>query len=179
MLSKRFVETTSFITLLAFLNLLAGCAYYKIAVPDDAIAELKQTDLSAKYVIIHGEKWAYHLDYAELNLEKNEIKGFITPIDERHMLFKKNENSDKLQYRESAGERPHTELHIFVKGDVEIKLMSEFSTSLNSIERVEVYEHDQLKTSMASVTIFGMVALAVIAAAFFLVNIFEEDEGRK
>jgi hypothetical protein len=159
---RRKSKIISLITLLAFLNLVIGCSYYKSkTIPtnsDNFSSQYNSVSKNDRYVIIHSGNGIWHLNNMVLNEEKKEITATLLEVDENHSpsSSKQKKNSTKA-----------LELHFYTKEILNKNLAGQVFIPFVNIEKMEVYVPDTGKKIMSIVgfTVAGLALVAIVIVA--------------
>ena len=155
----------SIILVLAFLNTLGGCFYYKVVTNDDpcpeAISIQKEEE---KFFILHFENQAWK--FSDIRTSDDSITGSITPL-QGHEYYKTTKSKGATRYKASKvpekDEREVlNEVHITIS-EYKADEGHEISISLEDIESIEIY--NKAPGITFATWIFGLLILP--AALFF------------
>ena len=166
---KKYLSEISFLTLLAFFNLLVGCQYYyKVNRIQPASNETVSQVTLNKYVILHQGNQVWHLSNVTLDNDKNELVGTIESLPSDHYFYMKTKVPGANRYKPHY-QNPTIEVHIYiiehaVKNDVQAIV------PLSAIEKIDLYEPDKGSTVASfilggiGIVVGAMVVIGVIVA---------------
>jgi len=155
--TKTVLPAVSLIVLIAFLNLLNGCSYYKVKTADTS-AFAGQLQNPKRYFIIHHGNVAWHLKDVSLNNEKQAISGVKDSLPGNHQYYITAQPNKLNRYEPKKGE-PRYEVHLYIAEYAEGE-NSKITIPFSSISKIEVYDK-AVGISMAT-HVFPFVAGGVV-----------------
>lgn len=169
----------AFILLIACFNLFMGCnRYYKPVKINAPTVETKGNSLRKlneenKYFIVRNGMQYYALSNLILDESNMTIKADITKVPPEHQLYIRNANT---KYTYSKGKKQGvvlTEVHLYTKDSISVDTTNQYTLSLADIEKIEVLNFDNQRTSKSftwgiiGVTLgVGLVILAIAALSY-------------
>jgi len=162
----------SIILVLAFLNTLGGCYYYKVVTSEDPYPEAISTQQEeAKFFILHSEDQVWKFSNISLSDETVVVK--ITPL-QGHKYYKTTSTQHANRYKVSNSPEKDereviNEVHITIS-EYNAAEGNEISILLENIEKIEIYNKATGSTSaswvfsglgIAIVLFFGFMGIAV------------------
>ena len=162
----------SIILVLAFLNTLGGCYYYKVVTSEDPYPEAISTQQEeAKFFILHSgdEVWKF----SNISLSDETVVGKITLLQD-HEYYKTTSTEHANRYKVSKSQEKDereviNEVHITVS-EYNAAEGNEITIALENIEKIEIYDKATGSTvaswvfsglGIASVLFFGFIGIAV------------------
>jgi len=134
--------------IIATLNLLVGCNYYKVRTMSDIQRDLNEENINIyqnknRYFIIHHQGNSWHATNIMVDSTSQIITCILSPVARNHTLH--SENPDGFRYKSRKGESVvANEVHIYTK---EISTHDSLATiSVNDVFKVEVLDKDTGKT---------------------------------
>lgn len=160
----------SIILVLAFLNTMGGCYYYKVVTSEDPHHDVIRTQQEAKkFFIMHSGDQA--LRFSDITVGDNTIEGIISPLP-GHQYYKttSTKHANRYKVRPKQDERAViNEVHITVS-EYNITEGNEITIALEHIEKIEIYDKAKGATGasfvfsglgIATVLFFGFIGIAV------------------
>ena len=160
----------SIILVLAFLNTLGGCYYYKVVTSEDPHPEVISTQQEeAKFIILHSGDQVWK--FSDISISDETVIGKITPL-QGHEYYKtvSTEHANRYKVREKQDEREViNEVHITVS-EYNTAEGNEITIALENIEKIEIYNRAKGSTfasflfsglGIAIVLFFGFMGIAV------------------
>jgi hypothetical protein len=157
----RFViRVTSILSLIAFLNLIHGCYYYKVnRTTEPAGPALMKLEGNNKLIILHSADSTWQ--FRNIATDGDSISGFLwklqgheaykTTIPEINNRYKKSDSGDEFKVSD--------EVHIYVADNVQIKDgKAVFAT--RSVDRIELY--DPAKGATTASWVFGAIGVGAL-----------------
>jgi hypothetical protein len=147
--------------LMAFLNMVIGCHYYKVATGSKSPASMNEYIQNYNYFILHhgDQAWAFH--HTSINEDENELTGILgsLPMDHQYYLTTKTKGAN--QYWPKKGD-PLNEVHIYVSDFIESSKPG-ITVPFSSIEKIEIYKK-AIGATIAShvITIIGFIAIPIL-----------------
>ncbi|MCX6269785.1 MAG: hypothetical protein NTU44_00930 [Bacteroidetes bacterium] len=185
MSKKTSLKILSFITLAAFMNMMAGCNYYTSNTilsenkshstqwTADKISQLQEVE---KYLIIHQGDNMWHLTDPKLSTEPGSsiqvLNGYFGKVSEGYLPFiKKMENVNTARYTHKEKGYVLTQVHIYIS-DFSQNADSTVMIPLSSIEKIEVY-NPEIGATVASYafSILGIAAASCVALLIVLIAV--------
>ncbi len=160
----------SIVLTLAFLQLLAGCNYYRIkSVPgeDDQrlLTTVKAFNDADKYIILHWNGGSFHLDQPEVDAELMEIRGIPTEVTDQHRYGHASQLDKAYRYRK-AYQNPLNEVHLYLAPEVALIKDQPLRIPLQAINDVAESNAARGKTAgNVLLTVVGSLALLTIIVA--------------
>jgi len=156
---KRILPQISIVVLIAFLNMIIGCNYYKINSTYKATAEFG-TDLvtSHRDVIVHlgSDQWKFNV----LEFRSESIIGKFKSVSVQHLQA--NQHTRSKRYKHIDKHLVLNVVHIYINEYVEND-DNTITIPLNSIERIEIYDQDTGSTVASWVFSSIGVTIGVLA----------------
>jgi hypothetical protein len=154
----------SIIMTFAFLNTCIGCTSYKTKpMPtnaDNFASKYKSINKRDRYVIIHSGDETYHLNNLYIDEDKKEITASLLPVSENHQLYPLKEHRKSRHYKASKAAKT-LEIHFYTNEMITKTSASAVVIPFSNINRIEVYEHDNVK-AVLSVVGFTVATIALI-----------------
>ena len=161
------------ITLVATINLIVGCHYYKANnLPLNEPQSKEQfNELLAmqKYFILHLGSDVFHVVNLQVDFEKQVITGKLGRVDSTQLLFVRNQLShqpEKYQPK-SSQQNVLNEVHIYLTKGETWKAGDEVSIPFNSIGRVAIVDPDGTRTAASYV----FSTLGILTGTFIILII--------
>ncbi|MDH4295850.1 MAG: hypothetical protein OEV74_06195 [Cyclobacteriaceae bacterium] len=168
---KSLVPGISIMILVAFLNLLFNCSYYKVRTidPPTNASVTEQVKNREKYIIIHSGEKAWHYKDITLSDSGKEITGVLEPIRSNHLYYlnaKKKSGGHLYKSNPAKTDLPIHEIHIFTFRNLD-ESAAEVTVPITDIIKLQVYDPDIGAQVGAIVgTVAGvLVVVAIIVAA--------------
>ncbi len=166
------------IALVTLFNLLNGCYYYKVLVPQDPPEPtvLKLQD-EAKFIILHYNDQAWH--FSSITYEDSVISGDLTYLTGHTSYIRTNPASTHNRYKKTVKEVADgkyvnnaevlNEVHVYVS-DYTRLTDTRYSIPANSIYKIEIYDK-AVRETVAS-WVFGGLAVTggIVLAAIIISN---------
>ena len=163
--SFRYGRTSKYLSVLlvlAFLNTLGGCYYYKVVTTEDPYPEVISTQQEeAKFIILHSGDQVWQ--FSDIRISDNTIAGKITPL-QGHEYYITTQPERVNRYTVSKSKEKDerevvNEVHITVS-DYNASEENEITIALENIEKIEIYD----KASGATIAswIFGVIILPAV-----------------
>jgi len=168
---KKIIPEISIFLLFAFLNMLAGCTYYKVnqlqTTPGDNTA-LYNTLAQPKYFILHYGQQAWHMSNIRVNEDKQEITFTTSQLTPDHLFYLSNNPQGVNRYHPKT-QYPNYEVHIYVNEYAALNDTLKM-IPLKDISKIEVYDKDAGATTASYVfgtigIIFGVLVIILVIAA--------------
>lgn len=154
----------SYLLVIALLNMLVGCYYYKVrnrSIPGgDEIIELQSKN---KFIMVHclDEVW----NLKNITIDGNELTGTISSF-KGHEKYKTTRPVGANRYRKYYSEEDVVnEVHIYINSCEKIE-EQKISIPLSNIVRIDVYDRDIGKTVASWMTGFTVVIGGIAALTF-------------
>ncbi len=177
-LTLRQKKILTWILLIAYVNLLAGCHRYYRAVPVDAEgvekkeASLKKLNEEKKYFILRQGSQGYALSNVVLDQTNMTLTAEPGPLPPEHKLYLNDPGRNKFIYnRKQKQEVVLREVHIFTRDTSGIVAGQTDTFSLSDVTRIDVIEFDQKRTTNSytvgaiAITLGAALVIALLAAA--------------
>lgn len=164
------------LVMLAFLNLITGCYYYKVKTLNPPIQFSKDVDQISnpeKYVIIHFEEKVWQLVKVELN--KKTISGKPVPL-EGHEYYKKTNPNKANRYRKTYSNDESdvlNEVHIYINSYTKHN-DDKIEIPLKSIQKIELYSPDSANT-VASFFFTSVAVVSGVLAVIYVIAILTKS----
>ena len=156
----------SIILVLAFLNTLGGCYYYKVVTSEDPPDKVIRTQQEAeKFFIMHSGDQA--LRFSNITVSDNTIQGIISPLP-GHQYYKttSTKHANRYKVRPKQDERAViNEVHITVS-EYNTTEGNEITISPENIEKIEIY--DRASGATTASWVFGGLGIVVLAGGALL-----------
>ena len=155
----------SILLILAFLNTLGGCFYYKVVTSEDPYPEVISVQQNEeKFIILHFEDQAW--TFSDIRASDETVAGKITPL-QGHEFYKttkpKRANRYEISKLPEKDEREVlNEVHITVS-EYPAAEGNDITISLENIEKIEIYN----KAKGVTVASFVFSIVIIPAALFF------------
>ena len=155
----------SILLILAFLNTLGGCFYYKVVTSEDPYPEVISVQQNEeKFIILHFEDQAW--TFSDIRASDETVAGKITPL-QGHEFYKttkpKRANRYEVSKLPEKDEREVlNEVHITVS-EYPAAEGNDITISLENIEKIEIYN----KAKGVTVASFVFSIVIIPAALFF------------
>lgn len=171
---KSFLRFVALFLLLAFINLMVGCNYYKIRTYESLTAEMSKVELQKyqnlnKYLILHSGSNTYHIIVDKLDTDKQILYCIGENTSPDHKRYQP-DTEGQLYYNPRKGESViKNEVHIFTKEIIQNE--DRIEVPLSSVTRIDVLDHDSGRTIASYVfTILGAVAatMAIVIIVIIL-----------
>jgi len=134
---KKHIPEISLFMLFAFLNLLAGCHYYKAdsiqPVNNEAISKIQLN----KYIILHQGNSVWHLNNVTVDNEKNALVGTAESLAADHYFYLNTKVPGANRYKPST-QNPVIEVHIYTEEHA-TKNGVEFVVPMSAINKIDLY----------------------------------------
>lgn len=165
----RFVNrVASIISLIAFLNLIHGCYYYKVSMVSKTPGpELMNLEGLKKFIILHSGENAWQI--SDIVVAGDTIKGVIHTLF-GHEYYKNTDPVSPNRYTKTVVNDESevlNEVHIYLTKEIKPQGRN-ISFSSNEIGRLELYDPDKAATNSSWIfgvgTPLALVALLVIVA---------------
>ncbi len=162
----------SIILVLAFLNTLGGCYYYKVVTCEDPYPEaISNQQEEAKFFILHSEDQVWK--FSNISLSDELVVGKITPLQD-HKYYKTTSTQHANRYKVSNSPEKDereviNEVHITIS-EYNAAEGNEISILLENIEKIEIYNKATGSTfaswvfsgvGIATVLFFGIIGIMV------------------
>ncbi|MFN6015206.1 MAG: hypothetical protein ACK47F_11000 [Flavobacteriales bacterium] len=161
--NKTAVKISSFVLILAMLNVSVGCNYYKVSTADTVSNGLKEID-EDRFLVVHFQVESYGLHALKFDQENQRLTGFKRSIPVEH------QGHDQPQ---AAGNRfkprlesPTNEIHIYIT-DYRTLEDGTISIPVESIKRVDIYDY-QVGATIAS---YVFTTIGILAGLYLIVLI--------
>lgn len=198
-----FFNALLWVTLIATINLLTRCSYYKTNTltnlnEPQTKEQFNQLLSSDKYFILHQNNSVFHLDSLRVDFENQTISGRAGKVSPSHQLYMRNQAGKRPpKYRNSTTDRYNpakvsdtvlNEVHIYVTSFVQWKYGEETVFSFGSVNKVEIISKDQTRTTAswvfsslgAAAAIFAVVVIIALATKESCPFVYaKEDSGYK
>ena len=167
---KTFLSGISLIVLVAYLNLVIGCSYYKVNTldPFSDASVVEQVQNKTKYIILHEGEIVWHFKDINVNDAGKELKGIIEPLPLTHLYYKTAKKDHRAKHFKNVKKKtdsPIYEVHIYITGYVKGE-NSEVTIPFSNINKVQVYDRHVGATVFS---VFGVVvAVAVVLGAIVI-----------
>jgi hypothetical protein len=170
MLLKKSQSLTAWFLLVAHINFMVSCSYYRVKTLDHLNNEsvTKQIQKKEKYIILHDGEEAWHLKNIVIDNDRQNIIGVIETLPANHQYYKTAEPRPKTNpyhYRDwepHYKDKPIYEIHIYTNKNIE-SLTSEVSIPFITITKVEVYDiHPETILYGISITAGAIAGVMVI-----------------
>ena len=166
---RKRLSFISTLVLLAFLNLITGCSYYKVItktnIPSEKYLEMEQNN---KYLILHYQNKVWHLTDIKI-VDSVMLIGKILMLPLEHRRYVETNPEKKNRYK-IISENDETsvldEVHIYAS-EVIISNNSTIFVPLESVEKIEIYEKDKKATSKSLV--LGIIVSTVLTSIVILI----------
>lgn len=159
----RMGKYLSYLLVLAFLNTLGGCFYYKVVSSEDPFPEviIAQQD-EEKFIILHLEDQAWI--FSNIGTSDDSITGSISPL-KGHEYYKTTDPENANRYKVSKSPEKDereviNEVHISIS-EYEAIEENEISFALENIEKIEIYDKASGET-IASWVFSGLGIIVLI-----------------
>jgi hypothetical protein len=165
--SRSFNRIVSGILIIAVLNLMNGCYYYKVTraekPPEPTIVELQTMN---KYFILHVRDKVWH--FTDIVIDGDAIKGKIS-VSEDHAFYKTTNPNIVNRYRKSRSfddSRVINEVHVYI---TEYKESTDGSISFpaSSVSKIEIY--DPAAGATTASWIFSILGIAAGTLGLILI----------
>jgi hypothetical protein len=162
---KKYFKPVAIFLLAAFLNMIAGCYYYKLQKYDaPSVNKLDLlNDQQRIFIIDIGDK-VFWLRGLTINQEKSELTGTLAPMPDRIMKYYPSASSGVTRYKiEDKIILQVVHIHALEYAELD---SSQILIPLKSINKIEVYDpaHDATTASFVFSTI-GIIAVGIILIA--------------
>jgi len=156
----------SFLLLIAFLNLVVGCSYYKIKSIDANSMSSKinpeTQEGKAKYIIIHSGNEKWHLSDVTFNDDTKEVSGTLDRFDESHNLYEPKPNKHGSRYKINKVDKS-TEVHIYTDKALSTSFSSKITIPYSEISKIELYDNDSGRAILSAVGVtLGVIVVIVL-----------------
>jgi hypothetical protein len=161
------------ILVLAFLNTLGGCYYYKVVTSEDPYPEAIRTQQEeAKFFILHSEEQVWK--FSNISLSNETVVGRITPL-QGHKYFKTTSTQHANRYKVSNSPEKDereviNEVHITIS-EYNTAEGNEISILLENIEKIEIYDKATGST-FASWAFSGIGIVGVLIGLIMYIGVF-------
>jgi hypothetical protein len=153
----------SWILLIAFLNLIQGCFYYKVRKSEGPVQPaLIKVQSDRKFIILHQDKQVWH--FTNIIVNENTVSGTIsklightkytTTLPEGVNRYKKNGKKDESEVL--------NEVHIYITGSIQPTDIA-VSFPIKSINKIELYDPASGATTASWIFSGLAIALPVLA----------------
>jgi hypothetical protein len=160
---KKVIPGISVFVLIAFLNMLIGCTYYRAKVfqPSQQDAGMIKEMKDRKYMILHlGEK-VWLLKDIVISEDNKEMKATTEPLPADHLFYLHTKIPGANRYKPKQGS-PTYEVHIYISEYAE-GINSQIIVPLSGIKKIEIYDPDVGATVASYVfTTIGIIAGACV-----------------
>ena len=159
----------SILLVLAFLNMLGGCYYYKVVTSKDSHSNVINTHQNeAEFIILHFGYQAWK--FSDISVTEKTVVGRITRL-QGHEYYKTTRTDQANRYKTSKSiyedeSEVINEVHITVS-EYDVLDGNEVSIALENIEKIEIY--DKAVGATVASWIFG--GLGVAAAVLAVISI--------
>lgn len=177
--SLLIMKNLSILILLAFLNSLTACSYYKIRtmtpssrksdnpiiqknIEESLYFEIKNAIKSENYVILHQGTNPWHLKDITIDKEKNEVRAYVEEVGYNHKYYLKAHRGAN-RYRKELGS-PTKDVQLYVT-KFELVDSARVIIPITAISKIEFYKKDNAATTIRA----SLVAIPSAIAAFVLV----------
>ena len=167
---KSLVRTFSILLSVLVLHLFTGCSYYRVkGLPDSQqdtrISWIKKFNQAQKYIILHQNAATLHLSNAYLDEANLELSGTPELVSSAHSYPHQVEIGKGYRYKRKI-QSPLEEVHLFLDGNVELRLGEQVDIPIASIESVG-YSDSNVARSVLSFAgiLLGTFALLLIIVA--------------
>lgn len=169
---KKLMPAISFIVLMAFLNLIMGCYYYKVGtgydVPPERITEFQS---KRNYIILHKGDIAWH--FMDIKVNGDMLEGVWEELPNKHMKYKTTDSYGVNRYKKNSYVNESSvlnEVHIYTS-ELKKAENNSISVPITSITKIEIY--DPAVGATTASWVFGTIgvfaaALAVIGIVYLL-----------
>ncbi|MBX7139688.1 MAG: hypothetical protein K1X63_01295 [Chitinophagales bacterium] len=193
-------KTLLWVTLVATINLLTRCSYYKT----DSLSQLNEPQTKEqfnqllagnKYFILHSSGHLFHMVGIQVDFESQIVSAQLGEVSSMHQVYIKNEDDKKPpRYKAWKGEEDVlNEVHIYLVNSLlaehpVLSLGSDTHIPFGSISKVEVVSKDQTRTTAswvfsslgAAAAIFAVVVIIALATKESCPFVYaKEDSGYK
>jgi hypothetical protein len=159
---RAFFPQISLVLLVAFLNLVIGCSYYKVTTtPTDATA-IQQMQKNGKYIILHQGNDVWHLKNITINEGKKEMAGIIELLSHDHHAYLHTKPNATNRYN-SSKDYPIYEVHIYASKNVADE-NSQIKIPLAAISKIEIYD----QAVGATIASFVFTSIGIVAGVFVI-----------
>jgi len=143
---KSLAPGISIMILVAFLNLLFNCSYYKVRTidPPTNASVTEQVKNREKYIMIHSGEKAWHYKDITLSDSGKEITGVLEPIRSNHLYYlnaKKKSGGHLYKSNPAKTDLPIHEIHIFTFRNLD-ESAAEVTVPITDIIKLQVYDPD-------------------------------------
>ena len=163
-------KITAFIFLIASINYLTGCKYYKPVATDTYNNETKESSLKelnakGKYFILRKGEHSYALSNIVLDDAKMTLTGTAGTVPPNHMAYASNPKKGHYAYSKSESV-VLTEVHIYTSDTTEVDTSAIYTFPLSDVKKIEVIEYDKKKSTSHTVEaiVFSVVGAALVVA---------------
>ncbi len=162
---KHLKRNISFLIIIAFLNMVVGCYYYKVNTKTKlATKDIIEFQNNNKFIIVHS---GIQIKYLKIiSIENNVLYGSVSDF-KGHQKYKTTNPETSNRYKINNESDVINEVHIYISGYV-IKDNGKISFPLSSITKIEIYDPDHLATIASWV--FGAIGItALVAVTLFII----------
>jgi len=168
--AKKKTNYVSVLLSLVILNFSFSCSYYTVKnVPVDGEELSKQihkfNELD-KYVIIHSEESAYHLNDMVINEDEQSIRGTIQNLNTAHSK-QSNRDKKKVHRYTKTETKPLDEVHFYLKNPISFETNSTIEIALAAIEKISINDKNTgravANVVLTSVGLFVVVVIIILA----------------
>ena len=164
---NKYLSTISIFVLIAFLNLMYGCYYYKVkplAVKTTEISKLKE---KGKMLIVHQGSKSWYLNNLIINENTQELSGNFKEITDMNEVYMPKNPIGANIYKPENGD-PSIEVHLYITEYVE-KADSLITIPISSVKKIELYDRDKGTTVACQIFTALGVIIAIIAIVIIIV----------
>jgi hypothetical protein len=164
---RKYGRPLSLFLILAVINLMVGCTYYKVTSPKSISQLEKEINTNSKFFIVHLGDKAWRLKNIALNDEDKTMTGnFETLAPEYHQYLKTNVKGNNRYKPQNSNVDPTYQVHFYISeyadGDKDQVVIP-----LSGIKKIEMY--DKAKGANTASYVFGTIG--VLAAIFVVITI--------
>jgi hypothetical protein len=148
----------SLIVLLAFINLIVGCSYYKVnTIQSTSGKEIIELENKNRVIIVHltDKAWIFR----DIKIENNQMHGSISGV-QGHEMYKTTDPNGVNRYKDSQADVLN-EVHIYITATEKLDNY-EITFNIDQIAKIELYDKAVGATTASYVfTTLGVVGLTV------------------
>ncbi len=165
---NKYFSAISIFVLIAFLNLMYGCFYYKVKPLAVKTTEISKLRGNGKMLIVHQGSNSWDLNNLIINENTQELIGNFKEITDKDELYIPKNPIGANKYNPENGD-PTIEVHFYITEYIE-KADSLIIIPISSVKKIEVYDKDKNATTASQV--FSAIGIIVGVIAIIIIIVF-------